>query len=68
MTLRTVHFGADVGEEGLRGLVGWVLREELAAEGTLEDGPAGWLHIELLLTGLDVCGALARDALATPLS
>ena len=29
--------GADAGEEGLGGLVGGVLQDELAAEGTLED-------------------------------
>ena len=32
--------GADAGEEGLGGLVGRVLRDELAAEGALEDGAA----------------------------
>ena len=32
-----VPFGADAGEEGLGGLVGGVLRDELAPEGALED-------------------------------
>jgi hypothetical protein len=34
---RPVALGANAGEEGLGGLVGRVLRDELAAEGTLED-------------------------------
>ena len=37
---RRVPFSADPGEEQLGRLVGRVLRDEFAAEGALEDGPA----------------------------
>jgi hypothetical protein len=44
----SVHIdGADAGEEGLGGLVGRVLRDELAAEGTLEDRRAERLRAAL---------------------
>jgi hypothetical protein len=50
---RGLTIGADAGEEGLGGLVGGVLRDELAAEGTLEDRCA--------VRAYCFCGALFDD-------